>query len=497
MQIGRLQFGDSRVASAAVLAAGILAMAVIGMASLAHPDRAFTSGDASYVRMARTVAEGGPFGLETASGAPELHRTPGYPLFVAAAAPWKGMGALRLLLALQGVLALCTAGLLVDAARLAFDPPGRARPLFAAALWICNPVVLVLTFQVLSEILFAFLLALSLWLSVRARRSRRSGFHVAAGLALGGAILVRPIGLLLLLAGAGAWLAARHQPAEASGHLGSGRLTAAMLGGRAAAALCRGRAAAAMLRGPLAAWLAGAILLPGIWMLHNGIEHGYWGISKTGVSFAYSAYGEQYLAARVETESLNSYDTGNLTARGALAAVARSISRHPAAFARTWLEGLSMTLIGPGEWTLRRALLGDRSFRPGTPAIVTTLTQAEGGLVIGTSTVADPEPPPARSSAAWLLLTWSIIITLVTYGAALRGALAGLRRRDAVAIYCLLAIVFLVLGSSGYQAHARFRVPMIPYLALLAAAPHAPPYRRLSRNPSLIASRSSSSRKSG
>ena len=69
--------------------------------------------------------------------------------------------------------------------------------------------------------------------------------------------------------------------------------------------------------------------------------------------------------------------------------------------------------------------------------------------------------------------------------------------RNALYTPLTLAVLALVIGSSGYQAHARFRVPMIPFLALLAAAPYALPYRLFSRNPSLTASRSSSSRKSG
>lgn len=254
----------------------------------------------------------------------------------------------------------------------------------------------------------------------------------------------------------------------------------------------------ASLLGHTVPWLVGVMLLPGLWSVHNGVAHGYWGVSKTGVSFACSAYGEPYLAARVQTRSPNLYDKGDLTAGGTLGSIAKSIGTHPASFARAWLGGLGRTLLGPGEWTMRKALLGEPGSRPGTgPVTVTSISESDRGLVFETGTTADREDPLPRSRAAWLLILWSVTVTVVAYLAALRGAIAGLRRRDAVAVYCTLALVLLALGSSGYQANARFRVPMVPFLALLAATPHTPPYRLFNRNPSLTASRSSSSRNSG
>jgi choline-glycine betaine transporter len=103
--------------------------------------------------------------------------------------------------------------------------------------------------------------------------------------------------------------------------------------------------------------------------------------------------------------------------------------------------------------------------------------------------------PQPRTPTVYLLVLWSVAVTAVTYIAALGGAVAGLRRRDPLAAFCVLAILLLLMGSSGYQAHARFRVPMIPYLALLAtlARPPARGYAAVVPSPRLTPPRTASS----
>ncbi len=460
MRISDVSYKPFDAVIALMVLTGIAGLVAFGMVMLAHPERSLCSGDVAYVRMARTITAEGPLCLESATGSPELHRTPGYPLFLAAVAPWRGMGGLRLLLMLQALLTLGTAVLLTDTARCWCGPERGRKPLVAGALWLSNPAVLVLAYQVLSEILFVFLLVLSLWVFVRGLRTRQRWSPALAGMSLGASILVRPIGLVLIPAAVGAWVVGTRRTRSA-GEAVPPRMDAP-----------------AVRRGHLIPWIAGVAVLPGLWLLHNGVDHGYWGISKTGVSFAYSAYGEPYLAARVRTEGLNAYDTGEVAAGGALTAVASSILKHPGAFARTWLEGAFMTALGPGEWTMRRALLGELATRPGTPLSVTTISQSDQGLVFETGTITGDVKPQPRTPTVYLLVLWSVAVTAVTYIAALKGAVAGLRRRDPLAAFCVLAILLLLVGSSGYQAHARFRVPMIPYLTLLATLAR-PPARHL------------------
>ncbi len=135
---------------------------------------------------------------------------------------------------------------------------------------------------------------------------------------------------------------------------------------------------------------------------------------------------------------------------------------------------------------MRRALLGELATRPGTPLSITTISESDQGLVFEGGPIIEDVKLQPRTLAVYLLVLWSVVVTAVTYIAALGGAVAGLRRRDSLAVFCVLAILLLLLGSSGYQAHARFRVPMIPYLALLATLSRwGGPLPLLARGPSL------------
>lgn len=473
VRIGNAPTGFADNAALIMILAGILGMMGFGLVFLAHLERSFSSSDSvAYAKLARTISEEGLLSFDAAPGTPELHRTPGYPLFLILAKPWISFRHLQFLLVLQALLVLATAWVLMDTA---WSRTGRfpdRQCLWAGALLLCNPIVLLYTFQVLTETLFAFLLALALWMLARGLHGKREAPLLISGLILGAAILVRPIGLTLIPAGAVTCaMAARCGRTDGQGHHAVRRAPREQPGTSFPEASPLPGCAAGMLRHAIP-WVVGAMLLPGLWMLHNGVAHGYWGISKTGVSFVGSAYGEEYLGAGVQKRGSSPYDKGDLTARASLAATAQSIARHPGAFARALVWGLAKTLLGPGEWSMRNLLLGELGSRPGTgPITARSVAQSERGLLFHTRAISDPERPLPRSLTAWLLILWSLAVTGATYLVAFRGAFVGLRRRDAVAAFCLLAIVLLDVGSCGYQANARFRVPMVPFLAVLAAVP--------------------------
>jgi 4-amino-4-deoxy-L-arabinose transferase-like glycosyltransferase len=435
--------------------AAMIGVAGFGVVFLIHPERAVSADSTQYIQLARTLREHAIFSSDPMSNAPELHRTPGYPLFLALFAPWRDLAHLRLLLAAQAALLLGSAWMLGDTARTWF---GTRSPVctLVSTLLLCNPVVLLLTFQVLTEMLFVFLCVSSLWLLARGWVAGRRPLLLLAGLLLGAAVLVRPIGLVLVLAGLGTFLTSSRP------HL-----------------FARPRREAYFHR-RLLPWLAGALLLPGAWAMHNGVAHRYWGISKTGTSFVYAAYGEDHLARGIQLRRLNPYDSGSLSATAALGSVLKGVVRRPDVFAREFSMGMARTLLGPGEWSLRTALLGEQGSRPGSgPVPHVQMVATESGLSFRATPEPDQAGRRARSTGTWLLILWSLGITSLTYLAAGIGAIRGLRQRDLVAVYCTLASALLVIGSSGFQSNARFRVPIVPYLMLLVAlaltgSPEAP-----------------------
>jgi hypothetical protein len=76
-------------------------------------------------------------------------------------------------------------------------------------------------------------------------------------------------------------------------------------------------------------------------------------------------------------------------------------------------------------------------------------------------------------------MAWSWLITLITYGLAARGLARGIRRRDVLTVLWAASAAALLLSVAGYQANARFRVPAIPFVVLLAAASAGPRDQRV------------------
>lgn len=177
-------------ACALPLAAGALLRLGLWALALARTGtRVITSGDtASYLEPGLNLLRQGRF---TTAGLPEIDRTPGYPLFLAATS---GAGPA------VAALAQIALGLLVIvlAARLAEAVFAR-RAVTVAAAWLMafEPVAVIYSVRLLSETLFLvfFLIFLERLVVFLRRRDRR--VLAVSGLALTAAIYVRPIGYFL------------------------------------------------------------------------------------------------------------------------------------------------------------------------------------------------------------------------------------------------------------------------------------------------------------
>ena len=153
-------------------------------------------------------------------GVPTSFRAPGYPAFLALVYTLSGSGPGRVLAAriAQAVLGAALAPLTWALAREAGCGP---RASTGAALAIaCFPLLIAYTLALASENLFTPLVALALWLLLRARERDRTAGYALAGLALGLAALTRStIGAFVPLAAVWAWAARPWGSAALRSHL--------------------------------------------------------------------------------------------------------------------------------------------------------------------------------------------------------------------------------------------------------------------------------------
>ena len=75
----------------------------------------------------------------------------------------------------------------------------------------------------------------------------------------------------------------------------------------------------------------------------------------------------------------------------------------------------------------------------------------------------------AKPILVGFLLVWSWGLLAVTYCWALVGVRNAVRRHRLFAVLLVVSALALTAASSGYQANARFRLPILPYVVLLCS----------------------------
>ncbi len=181
-----------------------------------------------YWLLARTIRQGAPYQVDQ-WGVPHFAlRTPGYPLFLAFCQTLFGERTMpaRLVQAALGALCVWLLYRLVRAVWPQAQPPGATGwtpALAAAAILAIEPYTVLTSALLLSEALFLPLLLMGLWALAEAweppganrlRASAVSARALAAGLAFGAAVLVKPsFALFPPLAGLAWLLLARSRPA--------------------------------------------------------------------------------------------------------------------------------------------------------------------------------------------------------------------------------------------------------------------------------------------
>ncbi|MEO8189934.1 MAG: hypothetical protein ABI682_06295 [Acidobacteriota bacterium] len=409
----------------ALLGFGIAVRVVLFLASSPEPSRRLYAPDSfDYARLAQNLAAGHGFSTDTAPPfRPNVLRTPVYPAVLAAVLA--AGGRLESAGVALGVLLSCAAVWLTwRAARLwLVDPHPHPRAgLLSAALVAADLGAAAYANFLLTESLFVVLLLLAFAsLAPRATGSPSGrGADLGAGLLLGAAILCRPIALGLPVA------------------LAIGRPL---------------RGAAILLGG------AALVVLP--WVLRNQAAAGFFNVSSVADVNLFYHRGRAIRDARegVEHEAPSEIPGSN----------------DPARVRQMRNEGWRVILSNPVSYSRLTLLAWLRTFGPDNRPIC---------LLLGVPSVPEPwwsapRQEPSDAQWWWFAVAERIVegaLLVLLYVLAARGWRGlsdpdGRRRRLFLAA---AAVVLYFLAVSGPEYYGRFRVPIVPFLALMAEAGRNP-----------------------
>ncbi len=438
------QSRDQRLLALILCLAAIPRLALWTM-SWNHPGRAFWPDTTTYLDVALHLLHTGVYPVDTAL------RTPVFPTFIALVYWIAGERPWAFILA-QVVISILTVALTWSLGRRLVS---RQAALTAAFLMALSLDSITLSFQMVSETTFTFLLVLTLWCWVRFRDSQRPLLLVLSALLMGLAILCRPIAVFF--------------PALLA-------VTLLIPPRRHMAAVAR----------QILAFAAVALLVVSPWIWHNARGIGMRTlstISAVNLLFYYAAVVEadvrgvpdeqvrSELNRRVENKlrELGQTNTEANRTRVYTALALPIVKAHPVRFValnlKADLRGLLPDVATPGE------IVGVTTGNKGTLAVL----KREG----------------VRAATAHFFRgqTWFICVILpfvallmLTYVAAIGGVATLARARDWYALAILLFPIAYYLVLPGAASSARFKMPTLPYLSLLAGVGlHAAWSARLAR----------------
>lgn len=417
-----------------------LALAAAAYAVGQDPAAFHVPDSARYLALGRELAERGTFSLD---GQPELFRLPGFPLLVAGATaagfPTAGT------IVLHALIGAATTWICFLAGR---EVAGVRTGLWAAALHAIEPTQWASSSLVMTETLFAALVAGCFASAVRYLATMRPGWLIAATVTGAAAAYVRFIGYLL----------------PAALLLPVSSILWRSPAGRDLGGLRRHVAAAAVV----------AVATLSTWHVRNGVETGYWGFSVQLERAAYFMGGGTVAARQTGASYIDTVRTmpgsglaARATGEDAVSPPADVMRRdglarmveHPVLFASTYAAGIGTSLLHPGTATVMRPF-GEIGRWDGTgpaAAQMVTLGRWDHARAI-----------LAQKGAAYWLLTVPLVLANLFY---LTTFAMGARRNwhlPAVRLACAL-VAYFVIFSGGPDGDSRRRAPFMPIVCVVAA----------------------------
>lgn len=404
-----------------------LRMGLVGI-TLAHPEGGVLTDSRSYLEMADGILKFGPLGDPEAS---DLHRTSGYPVFLALVQALTGTQFLGVVVAqLLGTGLACL--VLVRIGSIAGAPEaGR----IGAYVYALSPNAAMWSLTIMSESLFALLLTLALWTWLRSRSGAGIARMAGTGAILGLAAIVRPIGLSLI----GVW---------------------AVVDGWSAWATAGRRKALAR----LLAVAGGFVLVIAPWVVRNWITYGDAEFSRIPWK-AFVRFNLAYVLAEVEGIDRNDAAVQLEGRVNSWPDVWAFVQAHPVEFVDQQLRGIFRSTVGieSGAWA---RVVGLDLESQGSFGILNAL--AGGGIA-----QAWREAGELLRSGRGALLVLGLLAVTHTLGSYLAAARLGVASESfrgetrAVIVGLVLTTAYLLIAP-GAAGQARFRVAAEPYLALLA-----------------------------
>lgn len=395
--------------------------------TLRDPTGGVLADSADYMNLAQGVLQTGRYS-DLQGHEADLTRPPGYPALLVGLGLVSG-GATWVVSLAQLILSGAAALLLLGVGERLMRP---GLGLTSAWLLALSPNLAQWSLTVMSETLFAALLALAFYLWVRALDSGRRLDYAWVGLALGVSALVRPIGLLLIPV----WAVLTYW------------------------SLRRRQSAAQALAMEGAVLLVGAVVVIA-WMGRNQVVHGSW--TFTNVS-SRTVIGFDLADVLARGEGITRSQAADRLQAGSVVQQTLSVaSAYPVPFIRAQLLGLARTVAGTDIGTWGNVLDWDRWTGLG---LLTGL--------LGSAPAGDFSAAPQTGAEAFIrgfLLIISLVYAVGLMGLGLLGAVFGFRERSKMRGVLIMAVltaatVVLVPLAAG---QARFRVPAEPFLAFLAA----------------------------
>jgi hypothetical protein len=414
------------IGTAARMALATLAWGARGSEPFLLPD------SQGYLLLASSLATRLRF--ESASGEPELFRTPGYPL---ALVPGSLAGhpilyALVVQVVLSAAIVVVTflvAQKLTRSDRIAG---------WCAVATAIEPTLMLWSIQVMPETLLALCLLCFLWTAVHTLRDPHPGFAVLAAVFLTSAAYVKPVAypLVWVMCTVALVYSVASQPKRVTRAVVMFTLTCA--------------------------------LLLTVWHVRNGVRTGYGRFStlfdhaiyiSAGGSIAARADRIPFLEVRnrlyerVDAYSPSAPHRYELMRRDGWALVAR----HPFDYLQTHLQGIFRTLFDPGATDWLR-LFGAYSRAGRLQAFI------NDGLYAGIRRLIDTNP-----AIVWLSLTLSpFVVALVVLPSLAAVRITQNGHTVAFALMSITVIYFIVAGG-GVPGMGRFRAPVIPLMILMSA----------------------------
>jgi len=418
----------NRVAILGIIGLAIVRFVLI-IGPLIDPGRGITVDSEQYISLANNLIESGRY-VTQISPLLDLWRAPGYSFFLAAVL-WVTGGSLTAVLILQYFFGLFCTYIIYLLGKETLD---ERVGVVAAILFLLSPNALFWSATFMTEILFTLGLVLAfLWAS----RAAKGQFPMwAIGILFGVMTLVRPIGLYLFVLW-GIWFLWYSWKAE---WISVGRKLAVLF------------------------FAFTALVSP--WYIRNYITHSEFTLSTVSEATVKSyhlalslveAKGIPWEEAKIEVNTLDSEGS----------ALISILKTYPVDFLKVQLRGIARTITGieVGTWM---ELISAQSYQ-GSGIL-------EGLLSLNFSKVSEAVRSILSSGnpAALLLITWGLLYTLLLFILGAIGLIRLMFHMDVelkyMGILMVVTILYLVVVP-GAAGEARFRVPVEPFFAYLAAIP--------------------------